>query len=115
MGADNAHGQALLAGDEQRLVHLVEGLVEGLDLVDALVARQVAPAAARVQKPLPLIQIVLIPGICTQQPGSFEFSKVSFQDGDMAAFACTDPQGHSANNCIGLLKVSFKQNFCCLQ
>jgi len=32
VGADNSNGQALLAGDKQRLVHFLERLVEGLDL-----------------------------------------------------------------------------------
>ena len=38
MGAHDAHRQALLAREQQRLVHLVKGLVEGLDLVHPLVA-----------------------------------------------------------------------------
>ena len=61
VGADDTDGEALLAGQQQRLVHLLEFLVEGLDLAHALVARQVAPAAARVQKPFPLVLVVLIP------------------------------------------------------
>lgn len=48
MGSHDADGEALLAGDEERLVHLVKGLVEGLDLVHALVAGQVAATAASV-------------------------------------------------------------------
>jgi hypothetical protein len=61
VGADDAHREAALAGQQQRLVHLVEGLVERLDLAHALVARQVAPAAARVQEPLALVAVVLVP------------------------------------------------------
>ncbi len=67
VGTDNAYREALLAGNEQRFVHLVKGLVERLDLIDPLVAGQVAPSAARVQEPLPLIQVILIPGMRTAQ------------------------------------------------
>lgn len=67
VGADDADGESLLAGQQQRLVHLVKGLVEGLDFAHALIARQVAPAAAGVQEPLPLILIILIPACLLPQ------------------------------------------------
>ena len=67
-GAHDAHGEAPLAGQQQRLVHLVKGLVEGLHAGHALVARQVAPAAAGVQEPLALVAVVLVP--VGSEPGS---------------------------------------------
>jgi hypothetical protein len=51
-------------------------LVKGLFLVGALVARQVPPAAAGVQEPLPLIPVILIPGACTRFSKGKSTSKV---------------------------------------
>ncbi len=60
-GAHDANGQALLAGRQQRLIHLVERLVERLHAAHALVSGEVAPAAAGVQEPLALVAVVLVP------------------------------------------------------
>ena len=82
VGADDADREALLAGQQQRLVHLVKGLVEGLDLAHALITRQVASAAASVQEPLPLVPVVLVPATaCPLRMRSKPFTLLIFKNG----------------------------------